>query len=359
MTEQRFYLEEISPLELFGVNNKRLAELKDRFPDVKFIARGNALKLQGPITELNHAKSIVEALLKELQIKGSLTDERYGELVAYDGHGAQPKVTTDADEFVLHGARGTTIRARTPGQREILASARKNDIVFALGPAGTGKTYMGVAIAVKALKEKEVKKIFLVRPAVEAGETLGFLPGDLKEKVDPYLRPLYDALEDMVHYEKLQNYLEKNIIEIAPLAYMRGRTLSNAYVILDEAQNATESQFKMFLTRLGKGGKIIITGDDSQIDLPRNQRSGLLQALNLLQGIEGIGFVRMTGQDVVRHRLVRKIISAYERAPRRDDRRRKPYDNGADKPESTEKSEQVNPGEQTENSTGTEENGQV
>ncbi|MCL4109455.1 UNVERIFIED_CONTAM: hypothetical protein GTU68_037720 [Idotea baltica] len=220
------------------------------------------------------------------------------------------------EDYVLHGSRGTVIRARTAGQRKILQSSKKNDIIFALGPAGTGKTYMGVAIAVKALKEKQIRKIFLVRPAVEAGETLGFLPGDLKEKLDPYLRPLYDALGDMIHPDKLKAYLEKNVIEIAPLAYMRGRTLSNCYVILDEAQNTTEKQFKMFLTRLGKGGKIIVTGDDSQIDLPRNQRSGLLQAVRLFKNIPGMDIIHLTVLDVVRHKLVKKIIEAYSKDER-------------------------------------------
>lgn len=311
MTEHSFLLEEINPLEFFGVNDQRLGLLKRRFPGVKFIARGNQIKLKGPANMLVEAKATVEDLLRELDTRGVLSDQRYDEILNREAKSPR-KSEDESGEFVLHGARGTVIRARTAGQREILRSAKENDIVFALGPAGTGKTYMGVALAVKALKDKEVKKIFLVRPAVEAGETLGFLPGDLKEKVDPYLRPLYDALEDMLHYEKLKAYLEKNVIEIAPLAYMRGRTLNNAYVILDEAQNATEMQFRMFLTRLGRGGKIIITGDDSQIDLPRNQRSGLLQALRVLDGVQGIGFVRMNPSDVMRHKLVRKIITAYK-----------------------------------------------
>ncbi|HHG85326.1 MAG TPA: PhoH family protein [Bacteroidetes bacterium] len=311
MTEHSFLLEEINPLDFFGVNNQRLNQLKRRFPAVKFIARGNELKLKGPSSRLATAKTTVEYLLTELDTRGSISDLRFEELLhsksSSNGH------SENADEdFVLHGSRGTVIRAQTAGQREILRAAKENDIVFALGPAGTGKTYMGVALAIKALKDKEVKKIFLVRPAVEAGETLGFLPGDLKEKVDPYLRPLYDALEDMVHHEKLKAYLEKNVIEIAPLAYMRGRTLKNAFVILDEAQNTTEMQFRMFLTRLGRGGKIFITGDDSQIDLPRNQRSGLLQAVRILEGVKGIGFVRMKPADVMRHKLVRKIIAAYQ-----------------------------------------------
>lgn len=315
MTKHSFTLEEISPLELFGVNNKRFELLKRRYPEVIFVARGNELKVKGAEDALGPVIDTVDRLLQAIRKAGGISEERYLELI--NGFPVAPSSPEQSenpdDDFVLHGARGTVIRARTAGQRRILHSARENDIVFALGPAGTGKTYMGVGIAVKALKEKTIKKIFLVRPAVEAGENLGFLPGDLKEKVDPYLRPLYDALGDMIHHEKLQNYLDRNIIEIVPLAYMRGRTLSNCYVILDEAQNATENQFKMFLTRLGKGGKIIVTGDDSQIDLPRNQRSGLKQAIRLLQGIEGIDMVRLSTSDVVRHRLVKKIISAYDK----------------------------------------------
>ena len=314
MTEYSFLLEEVSPLEFYGVNNIRLDQLKSKYPHVLFVARGNELNIKGPASELAMARTMVEALLDEVEKKGILTQQRFTELIGAAETGEFPDSYTEDDDFVLHGTRGNVIKAKTAGQREILNASEKNDIVFALGPAGTGKTYMAVALAVRALKEKQVKKIFLVRPAVEAGETLGFLPGDLKEKVDPYLRPLYDALEDMIHFDKLKAYLEKNIIEIAPLAYMRGRTLSNCYVILDEAQNTTENQFRMFLTRLGKGGKIVITGDDSQIDLPRNQRSGLLQAKTLLKGIHGIGFVRMKPSDVVRHKLVKDIIAAYKKS---------------------------------------------
>lgn len=313
LTEHSFFLEEISPLEFYGVNNIRLDALKAKYPHVLFVARGNDLTLKGPAQELSLARDMVENLLEEIGQRGNITQHRFQEVMSAGMGGENLSPTVEDEDFVLHGTRGSVIRAKTAGQREILKAAAENDIVFALGPAGTGKTYMGVALAVRALKEKEIKKIFLVRPAVEAGETLGFLPGDLKEKVDPYLRPLYDALEDMIHFDKLKSYLEKNIIEIAPLAYMRGRTLSNCYVILDEAQNATEMQFRMFLTRLGNGGKIIITGDDSQIDLPRNQRSGLLQAKRILKGVPGIGFVRMKPSDVVRHKLVREIIAAYKK----------------------------------------------
>jgi phosphate starvation-inducible PhoH-like protein len=328
LTEHIYLLEEISPLQLFGVNNQRLDQLKGRFPEIKFIARGNELTIKGSQTNLLEAKTTVDHLLAELGRRGAISDERYGELLLEEANGSQPRHHhSGEEEFMLHGARGSNIKARTAGQREILRAAAENDIVFALGPAGTGKTYMSVAIAVKALKEKEVKKIILVRPAVEAGENLGFLPGDLKDKVDPYLRPLYDALEDMIHYEKLKAYLEKNVIEIAPLAYMRGRTLSNAFVILDEAQNATEMQFRMFLTRMGRSSKVIITGDESQIDLPRQQRSGLLQGVRILEGVDGIGFVRMNPSDVMRHNLVKKIISAYEKE---DERKRETRDERPD-----------------------------
>lgn len=313
MTEHIYLLEEINPLQLFGVNNQRLDQLKDRFPEIKFIARGNELTIKGSNTKLLKAKTTVDQLVNELGRRGALSDERYGELLSEKQREPVSNGMQDDGEFMLHGAKGTTIKARTAGQREILRAAKHNDIVFALGPAGTGKTYMSVAIAVKALKEKQVRKIILVRPAVEAGENLGFLPGDLKDKVDPYLRPLYDGLEDMIHYEKLKAYLEKNIIEIAPLAYMRGRTLSNAFVILDEAQNATEMQFRMFLTRMGRASKVIITGDESQIDLPRQQRSGLIQGVRILEGVDGIGLVRMNPSDVMRHKLVKKIITAYKR----------------------------------------------
>ena len=214
----------------------------------------------------------------------------------------------------MHGSGGLIIKPKNRGQRQIVGAEAKNDIIFAVGPAGTGKTYVAVALAVRALKEKRVKKIVLCRPAVDAGESLGFLPGDMKDKVDPYLRPLYDGLEDMIHSEKLKYYLSHNIIEIVPLAYMRGRTLNHAYIILDEAQNATEMQLKMFLTRMGEHSHVIITGDDSQIDLPHRQRSGLLQCIKILKGIKGIAFVRLKNSDVVRHKLVRKILQAYERA---------------------------------------------
>jgi phosphate starvation-inducible PhoH-like protein len=329
MTEETFLLEHISPLELFGVNNSRFRQIKEHFPELVFVARGNELKLRGPEEDVLRARSVLELIIREIQTRGSISEERYSEILS-------PEVEVvirdggEEEDGLLHGSRGRVIRARTEGQRKLIEAINANDVVFAVGPAGTGKTYVAVAMAVKALREKKVRKIFLVRPAVEAGEQLGFLPGDLKEKVDPYLRPLYDALEDMVHFDKMKVYLEKNIIEVAPLAYMRGRTLSEAFVILDEAQNATEMQFKMILTRLGQGSKIVVTGDDTQVDLPPKIRSGLPQALRVLRDVEGIGIVRMKVSDVVRHKMVKKIIAAYrteeptQEKPERIDRPEKP-----------------------------------
>lgn len=312
MIEHSISIDEVSPLELYGVNNSRLRQIKQAFPDLVFLARGNELRIRGDEGQLEEAKEIIGSIMAELLKRGAVSDEKFDELLDPRDDAPVIEIAAGGDDLILHGSRGNKIRPKTAGQAAIVHAANNHDIVFAVGPAGTGKTYTAVALAVRALKEKQVRKIFLVRPAVEAGENLGFLPGDMKEKIDPYLRPLYDALEDMVHYEKLKAYLERNTIEIAPLAYMRGRTLSNAFVILDEAQNATEMQLKMFLTRMGRDSKIIVTGDDSQIDLPRNQNSGLLQGLRILSSVEGIAIVRLTDRDVVRHPLVRKIISAYD-----------------------------------------------
>ncbi|MCB9234228.1 MAG: PhoH family protein [Bacteroidia bacterium] len=313
LTEKQFLLGHVSPLEFYGVNNLRFRQLKEQFPDVVFVARGNELKVRGPENEIDRATGVVERLVRYIEKGGGLSEEAFNEIISgimtQSRNGSGPE---EGGDLIMHGSRGNIIRARTEGQREIMDAVTHNDIVFAIGPAGTGKTYTAVAMAVKALKEKQVRKIALCRPAVEAGENLGFLPGDLKEKVDPYLRPLYDALEDMLHFEKLKSYLEKNIIEITPLAYMRGRTLSNCFVILDEAQNATENQLKMFLTRLGRDSKAVITGDDSQIDLPRKQSSGLVHAARILTGVEGIAVIRTQPTDVMRHRLVKRIIAAYE-----------------------------------------------
>lgn len=310
MTEYTYSLADIDPLAVLGVNNQRLRKIQDAFPEVSFHARGSELRISGSETDIELLRKLIDKIFFELASLKTISNERFDELIEL--FPAQHHAIQDEHATLLTGTQGLPIRPKTSGQMALVAAARENDIVFAIGPAGTGKTYTAVAIGVKALREKSVKKIVLVRPAVEAGENLGFLPGDLKEKIDPYLRPLYDALEDMIQIEKLRAFLEKGIIEIAPLAYMRGRTLNNSFIILDEAQNATEMQMKMFLTRLGKNSKIIVTGDITQIDLPRNQRSGLIHATRILNDVEGIGMVHLRATDVVRHRLVRKILAAYE-----------------------------------------------
>ncbi|MEO1586635.1 MAG: PhoH family protein [Bacteroidota bacterium] len=305
-------LDDISPLELYGVNDSRLSKIKKGFPEVRIVARGDALKVKGEEEKVAKLKELLDALFEEIRKRGRISENRFSEMLHPEESGDSASIPQVSDDTVIvHGSGGLLIKPRNKGQRHIVGAASQNDIVFAIGPAGTGKTYMAVALAVRALKEKLVKRIVLSRPAVDAGESLGFLPGDMREKVDPYLRPLYDALGDMIHSEKLKYYLDNNIIEIVPLAYMRGRTLRKAFVIVDEAQNATESQFKMLLTRLGEHSRMIITGDDSQIDLPPRQRSGLIQALRILHGIDGIAQVRMQASDVIRHRLVKDIIQAY------------------------------------------------
>jgi phosphate starvation-inducible PhoH-like protein len=311
--EQDFYLEDINPIDFYGANNSNLNQIKDAFPDVRFIARGNSIKTLGDAERLETILRILHSILNDIRIRGPVTGVRLAELLRNEGE--EPIIITpiDHDDVLLHGVSGNIIRAKTPGQRAIVEQVAKNDMVFAIGPAGSGKSYTAVAVAARALKNKQVRKIVLCRPAVEAGERLGFLPGDLKEKIDPYLRPLYDALEDMIHAEKLKFLMEKNIIEIVPLAYMRGRTLNNAFIILDEAQNTTEMQLKMFLTRMGIGSKIIVTGDVTQIDLPRTQRSGLIQCMNILKNIEGVGFVMLDERDVVRHPLIKSILKAYDK----------------------------------------------
>jgi phosphate starvation-inducible PhoH-like protein len=278
---------------------------------VKIVARGTEIKVLGEEQRLHVIASLIQSLISEIAKNGPMESEKLIQILGNKNYTTEG-IYTDQD-VILFGSRGQTVKAKTSGQKALMESTAVNDIVFAVGPAGTGKTYIAVALAVKALKEKRVRKIVLVRPAVEAGESLGFLPGDLKEKIDPYLRPLYDSLEDFILPEKLKSYLEKNIIEIVPLAYMRGRTLNYSFIIMDEAQNATETQMKMFLTRLGMESKIIITGDGTQIDLPKSQKSGLLQAVNILKNVTGIGLVQFNDSDVVRHKLVRKIIQAYEK----------------------------------------------
>lgn len=299
-------------IDFLGIQNANIKLISKAFPKTKVISRGNELVIKGSESEITYIERIIGHLINHLNTYGKLSKKEVESYLNEDQSAALSKVSLP-DDVILHGANGKTIKAKTANQRKLVAAAAKNDIVFAVGPAGTGKTYTAVAIAVRALKERKVKKIIITRPAVEAGENLGFLPGDLKEKIDPYLRPVYDALYDMIHSEKLASYIEKNIIEIAPLAYMRGRTLNDAFILLDEAQNTTSMQLKMFLTRMGPESKMIITGDISQIDLPKSQRSGLLDAYRMLRNINGIKFIELDATDVVRHPLVVEILKAYEK----------------------------------------------
>jgi len=305
----------IEPVVLFGENNAKLNLLRKAFPDVVITSRGNSLKMTGEKKDTQAAKSKFELMARYVREHNELPMQTVVDLLGGENpfEVRIPVNGTGTDNVILYGRDSRPIRAKTRNQKRMIEVCETNDIVFAVGPAGTGKTYTAVAIAVRALKNKLVKKIVLTRPAVEAGEKLGFLPGDLKEKVDPYLRPLYDALDDMLPMDKLNFFMENRIIEIAPLAFMRGRTLDNAFIILDEAQNTTPLQIKMFLTRLGPSAKCIITGDLSQIDLPHHQRSGLRQAMDILTGVEGIETVALTIEDVVRHRLVKEIIKAYDK----------------------------------------------
>ena len=304
-------LEDIDPLELFGQNNSKLNIFRKAFPDVVVTSRGNQIKLSGKKKQTQGAKDKFEMMLRVLKEKKELSIQTLEELLS-GTHTFEETVNGD-DHVILYGRTGKPIKAKTKNQKKMVRACESNDVVFAVGPAGTGKTYTAVALAVRALKNSLVKKIILARPAVEAGENLGFLPGDLKEKIDPYLRPLYDALDDMIQVDKLNYFMQNRIIEIAPLAYMRGRTLDNAFIILDEAQNATVTQIKMFLTRLGPSAKCIVTGDLSQIDLPRSVHSGLRKAIDLLSHLDGISTVRLTADDVVRHRLVKDIIIAFDK----------------------------------------------
>lgn len=315
MTESIINLENVNPIEFFGVNNGKLDLLKKKFPLLKILSRGTQLKLSGSPEEVATAKEKIGQIVSYLERNGQLS-ENYFEQILGDEESSNIDHFKDhnPNEVLVFGPNGRTIRAKTANQKRMVSLADKNDIVFAIGPAGTGKTYTAVALAVRALKNKAVRKIILTRPAVEAGESLGFLPGDLKEKIDPYLRPLYDALDDMIPADKLSYFMTNRIIEIAPLAYMRGRTLDNAFILLDEAQNCTDLQMKMFLTRIGASAKAIITGDKTQIDLPKNQKSGLDKATRILRNIDGIGYLELDEEDVVRHRLVKAIIKAYDAA---------------------------------------------
>jgi len=310
LLEKIFTLENIPLVDFLGTENANINEVMSAFPDTKIISRGNEITIQGAAPELVKINEILNSLILHYRKYGNLTRDHVISYLADENHLNEGD---DLVEILVYGTKGIKISAKTPNQKKLVTAVQKNDLVFALGPAGTGKTYISVALAVKALKNKDVAKIIITRPAVEAGESLGFLPGDLKDKIDPYLRPIYDALSDMVPPEKLKFYQENNIIEIAPLAYMRGRTLNNAFILLDEAQNATQSQIKMFLTRMGPSSKVIVTGDKSQIDLPPRQKSGLLEVLEVLKETKNIGFVHLGERDVLRHRLVKSIIKAYHK----------------------------------------------
>lgn len=313
MNEKIITLESVEPIEIYGVNDVKLNIIKKYFPKLKLIARGYSLKVLGEPSEISRFEKKLELLIDNYHKTGLLTDTVIERLLGQTGDNIlEAKNEEVGSDIILFGNSGLVIKAKTENQRKMISAIVKNDMLFAVGPAGTGKTYTAVALAVKALKNKEVKRIILTRPAVEAGENLGFLPGDLKEKLDPYMQPLYDALNDMLPADKLNQYIENRTIQIAPLAFMRGRTLDNAFVILDEAQNTTESQMKMFLTRMGANAKFIITGDASQIDLPAKQSSGLLQALRLLKKVEGISIIELDNTDVIRHKLVKAIIEKYE-----------------------------------------------
>ncbi len=308
MNERLIELKDINPNELFGIHNSNIDLIKKYFPKIKIVARDNRIKIYGE-----------PALLDEFEKRFGMFVDYFARYNRMDAHILEQILTSDqhtrqkkTDKILVHGVNGRLIKAQSVNQQKMVDEILKNDMLFAVGPAGTGKTYTAVALAVKALKEKEVRRIVLTRPAVESGENLGFLPGDLKEKLDPYMQPLYDALRDMIPHEKLQSYLEKGVIQIAPLAFMRGRTLDSAFVILDEAQNTTHNQMRMFLTRMGKHAKFIITGDPGQVDLPKNQISGLKEAILALKDVEGISIVYLDQRDVIRHRLVKKILSAFK-----------------------------------------------
>ena len=311
MTEKSITLENISLIDFLGIENKNISELSSAFPKSRIISRGNEILVKGEPADIIQITDVLNSLIDHFHQFGRITEENVRGYLAQE---KQESIAEDsADGILLYGTKGSPIKVKTVNQQKLVQAVKDNDLVFALGPAGTGKTYISVALAMRALKNKQVKKIIITRPAVEAGENLGFLPGDLKEKIDPYLRPIYDALNDMVPFEKLKFYMEREVIEIAPLAYMRGRTLNNAFILLDEAQNTTPMQMKMFLTRMGPESKMIVTGDTSQIDLPPHQRSGLKESVRILSEIKGIGFVELSERDVVRHKLVRDIITAYNK----------------------------------------------
>jgi phosphate starvation-inducible PhoH-like protein len=320
LTEAIINLDTVNPIEFFGVNNGKLDLLRKKFPLLKILSRGTQMKLSGAPEQIESAREKIDLIIQYLERNGHLSEHYFEHILGGDdGETVDHFMDSNPNDVLVFGPNGKTVRARTQNQKKLVHAADRNDIVFAIGPAGTGKTYTAVALAVRALKNKVVKKIILTRPAVEAGESLGFLPGDLKEKIDPYLRPLYDALDDMIPADKLGYYMSTRTIEVAPLAYMRGRTLDNAFIILDEAQNTNDLQLKMFLTRIGANAKAIITGDPTQIDLPRNQRSGLAKATRILKSIDGIAHIELNEEDVVRHKLVKSIIKAYEREKEKEE----------------------------------------
>ena len=310
MVEKLIDLKDIALVDFLGVENQNIETVAAAFPEAKLVSRGNELKIKGDPKDVLKLNDVINSLLEHYHKFGRVTLDEVVSLLE-----REPEML-DANQVnqdvILFGVKGSGIKAKTHNQQQLVEAVLKNDLVFAIGPAGTGKTYISAALAVRALKNKQIKKIIITRPAVEAGETLGFLPGDLKEKIDPYLKPIHDALGDMILPEKLRFYEEKGIIEIAPLAYMRGRTLNNAFILLDEAQNTTFMQIKMFLTRMGPNSKVIVTGDQSQVDLPKNQCSGLAAAVSILKGVKGVSFVYLDSKDVVRHKLVKNIIKAYE-----------------------------------------------
>lgn len=308
MTEKVIMLENISPVDFLGTENSNIKILSSAFPETKIISRGDEIRVKGASREIGRILEILDRLIEHYHKFGRIDRK---DVQSYVDSEQPPSELLQEEGVIVYGHRGIVVKPKGTNQIKLVKAVSNNDLVFALGPAGTGKTYISVAMAVRALKNKEVKKIVITRPAVEAGENLGFLPGDLQEKIAPYLKPVYDALEDMLPPEKLRYYQENGIIEIAPLAYMRGRTLHHAFILLDEAQNTTPMQIKMFLTRMGPYSKVIVTGDQSQVDLPRNQKSGLAEALTVLRGVKGIGFVELQSKDVIRHKIVKRIIDAY------------------------------------------------
>ncbi|MBT0811482.1 PhoH family protein [Litoribacter ruber] len=328
MVEKIITLENIPLLEFLGTENENIRQIAAAFPQSKIVSRGNEIRIQGRAPEILRINDILNMLLQHFNRFGQVTPDNVKEYIEMGG---VPFEASPKNDVIVFGNKGLVIKPKSANQRKLVEASYQNDLVFALGPAGTGKTYIAVALAVRALKNREVKRIIITRPAVEAGENLGFLPGDLQEKLDPYLRPIYDALSDMVPAEKLKFYQETRVIEIAPLAYMRGRTLHDAFVLLDEAQNTTSEQIKMFLTRMGPNSKVIVTGDQSQVDLPTRQKSGLSVALGVLKDVNGIGVVNLSGKDVIRHRLVKSIIEAYDRDDQEKERRKNEYRNNQNK----------------------------